>query len=262
MTNGIVLRPNVEQADIGALRDAYTKMQALSSDDNRSWRYWAGYHGFPGYYCWHHGRIGGGDTALPYNLFLPWHRAYLVYWDSVTRDQNDKAVLPWWDWTSPLSRQNGIPASYAQVEVDSRPNPLASGPTRNMPGDPARRTRRFPGPPVALPTVRRINQLLDLMQFEDFSGQFEDVHDSVHGWVDGDMGAITAAAYDPVFWIHHCMVDRLWYLWQLKHGISNIPQSYLGRTLEPFGYTVADVLDIRRLGYEYAAGSTAVIIGG
>src|SRR5690349_16959942 len=77
-TAGTVLRPNVGQANIAALRDAYTKMQALSGTDNRSWIYWAEYHGFNRFDCWHHARTGPNDQGFSYDLFLPWHRAYLV----------------------------------------------------------------------------------------------------------------------------------------------------------------------------------------
>ena len=66
------------------------------------------------------------------------------------------------------------------------------------------------------------------------------------------MGVVARAAFDPIFWSHHGMIDRLWYLWQLRHGVANIPQDYLDRPLAPFSLTVQDVLDIRRLGYEYA----------
>jgi hypothetical protein len=48
------------------------------------------------------------------------------------------------------------------------------------------------------------------------------------------------------------MIDRLWYLWQLRWGVTNIPPNYLRQTLAPWGLTVQDVLDIHRLGYEYA----------
>jgi hypothetical protein len=49
------------------------------------------------------------------------------------------------------------------------------------------------------------------------------------------------------------MIDRLWYLWQLRHGVENIPPSYMDRTLAPWDLRVRDVLDTRRLGYEYAS---------
>jgi hypothetical protein len=49
------------------------------------------------------------------------------------------------------------------------------------------------------------------------------------------------------------MIDRLWYLWQVKYGVDNIPPAYLNRTLAPWALTVKDVLDTRQLGYTYGA---------
>jgi tyrosinase len=71
------------------------------------------------------------------------------------------------------------------------------------------------------------------------------------------MGSIATSAFDPVFWAHHTMIDRIWHLWQLRHGVNNIPADYLDKALFP-GYTVQQVLDVRALGYEYAAASVAV----
>jgi tyrosinase len=48
------------------------------------------------------------------------------------------------------------------------------------------------------------------------------------------------------------MIDRLWYLWQLRNpngGVGTVP---LTQALEGFPLTVAQTLDINKLGYEYA----------
>jgi tyrosinase len=253
--------------DLAALRDAYGKMMAISTTDNRSWIYWAGYHGFPNWYCWHHGRLGMGSQQ-PVNLFLPWHRAYLLYFEHVARDQNDKASLPWWDWTSQNSHEVGIPAEFSTSHVDGQANPLFSGPVPPIQDDPARQTARFPGDPSALPSADDVTALLSLSSFEDFTSQLEDIHDMIHGWVGGmnpnpppqggDMGSIAVAAFDPIFWSHHCMIDRIWYLWQLQNGVNNIPQEYLSMTLGPFNLAVSDVLNIGNLGYEYAVAEASV----
>ena len=80
----------------------------------------------------------------------------------------------------------------------------------------------------------------------------------MHGEVGGTMGDISVAGYDPIFWAHHCMIDRLWYLWQLDHPGVGLPAAYLGQALPPFGMTVRQTLDITTLGYDYAAATAAV----
>ena len=248
MGSADVVRTSAEATDLTALRDAYRKMQALSSTDNRGWLYWADLHGFPSFDCWHHFREGPGNTTFTYNLFLPWHRAYLLSWEHVVRDQNDAAIPPFWDWTSAASHEVGVPEAFTLEQVNGEPNPLANGPTPEMPGLPAHRTRRFPGDPAELPTTDDLTNLIkNTSTFEDFTNQIEDIHDAIHGWVGGidptdpsrggDMGVVATSAFDPLFWAHHCMIDRVWYLWQLEHGVNNIPPSYRHRPLAPFSLT-------------------------
>jgi hypothetical protein len=68
----VVLRPEVEQADIAALRHACAGTQAFSATDNRSWIYWGEYHGFNRDDCWHHSGTGPGrGSQFAYDLFLP-----------------------------------------------------------------------------------------------------------------------------------------------------------------------------------------------
>lgn len=261
MANGLTLRSSIEGLEgvsggLDALRDAYTKMQQLT--DNRGWIYWAGIHGYPQFRCWHHGRVGNGRNTLPYDLFLPWHRAFLLNFEHTARDQNDAAALPWWDWTSDNSHNIGIPNSYAVDQVNGDDNPLASGPMPAIDRDPARQTQRAPDDPSNLPTADGVQGLLGLGNYVDFSNQLQDIHDNIHGWVGGDMGVIAVSAFDPIFWSHHCMIDRIWYLWQLQNGVNNIPANYLDMALAPFAMTVRDVLDINQLGYEYAQAAVTV----
>jgi len=260
MADGVTLRDSIESVEqnspaLRALRNAYSRMQDLT--DNRGWTYWAGIHGYPQYLCWHHGRVGMGDQA-PYDLFLPWHRAFLLYFEHTMRDQDPDARLPWWDWTSQSAHEIGIPRSYSVREVGGEENPLASGPMLAIGRSPARNTRRAHDNPRGLPTSGDVEGLMDLGNFVDFTGQVQDLHDSVHGWVGGDMGVVATSAFDPIFWSHHCMIDRIWYLWQLRNGTNNIPADYLNKALSPFALTVRDVLDINRLGYEYAQSSVSV----
>jgi tyrosinase len=111
-----------------------------------------------------------------------------------------------------------------------------------------------------------VNDIIALPQFGDFTTQLQNVHDYIHGWtggtdangVGGDMGVVATSAFDPVFWTHHAMIDRLWYLWQLKWGTISVPPDYLDKVLAPFSYTVRDVLDITSLGYDYAVTTSVV----
>jgi tyrosinase len=56
----------------------------------------------------------------------------------------------------------------------------------------------------------------------DFPAGFLGVHAAGHFTMNGDPGGdLFASPGDPAFWLHHGMVDRTWWIWQLK----NLPAS-------------------------------------
>jgi tyrosinase len=240
---------------LDALRRAFAAVYAIN--DNRGYGFHAGIHGEPGHFCRHH----EPPSQIP--LFLPWHRAYLYVFERALRDQVREASLTWWDWTSPSAHQNGIPQVYAVARVGGRRNPLHAGPIGPL-AQPRRAppyTERAPLPPSMLPEASEVQRILGIRDFQRFSSRLQDVHDSMHGWVQGHMGIIAWAAYDPIFWAHHAMVDRIWALWQLENR-PVFPPEYLNQTLPPFPLTVAQTLNIKNLGYDYAASTAHVVVGG
>jgi tyrosinase len=243
------VRADAEQSDLDALANAYGTMQSREENDSKSWIYWSEFHGYNRNDCWHQGWQGG--RKFPYDLFLPWHRAYLMYFE-LEEAQFGGPPLPWWDWTSAASHRTGVPPAFAQ-----KPS-LASGPVpRGLRTNPPRTTRN-PEAPDELPSVEKVEQILALPSFTDFSSQLQGVHNQVHGWCRGDMATVTASAFDPIFWAHHSMIDRLWYLWQVQHGVDNIPPNYLSLVLAPWNLTVKDVLDVDTLGYTYGVSRVLV----
>jgi tyrosinase len=241
---------NLSPGQLTTLRRAFATVQAIG--DDRGYGHWAGIHGLPlPMYCQHGSR-----------LFLPWHRAYLYFFELALRDQVPEAVLVWWDWSSTASRTSGIPSAFAQARVEGQANPLyrAQVPAvARIDGQP-RQTSRQPRPPGLLPTPAEVQRLLALPDFLDFQAQLEDVHGSIHVWVGGTMGQVPWAAYDPIFWAHHGMIDRIWRLWQIRHPSPHLPTDLLNRALPPFPMTVAETLDIKVLGYRYAAATTHAVV--
>ena len=253
--------------ELANLRSAYGRMMNIR--DDRGYRYWAGVHGIPDGKCKH----GEAGTILDPNfrLFLPWHRAYLYWFEKFLQDaQRDPTIaVPWWDWTSNESRRQGIPKAFSDETVDGNPNPLYKFRVE-VPADidlepfaqigcPRARTfdtHREPGLPSRLPKPEDINKILEENRdYGDFSDALEDIHDGIHGWVGGrcgDMGFIEFAAYDPIFWSHHCMIDRIFWLWQMKPG-NSLPLYLYDEVLDPFRLTVRQVLNIYQLGYDYAS---------
>lgn len=85
----------------------------------------------------------------------------------------------------------------------------------------------------------------------------------------GTMAALDCSPNDPVFWLHHCNVDRIWAMWETLHGdqyapvMGGFPGWNLNDTLYPFdryqdnqfisrfGITNASMLNTLSLGYTY-----------
>src|SRR5690348_2612021 len=220
------------------LRSAFSAVLAIN--DERGYPYHAGIHGLP--------LPIGCDNAHGTPYFLPWHRAYLYFFERALRDQVPEAMLTWWDWrTQQLGANPGLPRAFRDRRVEGKPNPLFSAPINRLALEQGRRqgmnvasrTQRDPGAgPTALPTRDEVVKVLELSDFLDFSTQVEDLHNRVHVWVGGHMGLIPFAAYDPIFWAHHTMMDRLWRLWQLRHPNARPPLAILDQALPPFRMTV------------------------
>jgi tyrosinase len=67
------------------------------------------------------------------------------------------------------------------------------------------------------------------------------------------------ASYDPIFWPVHVNVDRLWWEWQTRNP-TGVPYD-LDSVLSPWSYTIRDMLDISRFGYEYVRCSFFMPVG-
>jgi tyrosinase len=250
-------RPNITEmtpAQITKLRAAFKAMQ--ERHDDRGYQHYAGWHGLP--------LPPECGIAHGHPAFLPWHRAYLIRFEQALRDTGHDVMLPWWDWTQTRT----IPPAYATAKVpDGSPNPLFSArisdlalaegnrspepDTRELAEIPE--TVRSPNRPrTHLPTTAEIKLVKAYPQYEQFRSELEDYHGDVHIWVGGHMANLPFASFDPIFWAHHCMIDRLWRIWQLHHPGASFPESLRAKTMTPFNLTAAAVLDPTALGYDYS----------
>jgi len=65
--------------------------------------------------------------------------------------------------------------------------------------------------------------------FSNFAPPIEGKHGVPHSWIGRNMGSMYSPD-DPVFWCHHCNVDRLWAFWQDCYdyeSYSNTPEGQL-----------------------------------
>lgn len=82
--------------------------------------------------------------------------------------------------------------------------------------------------------------LLNVLSGEPFGDQ---IHGRVHLWIGGNMSA-SSSPNDPLFWLHHANLDRIWAEWQDRHGIFNFPSEwyYLDPASNAVPVTAADPL--------------------
>ncbi|KAF6814923.1 tyrosinase [Colletotrichum sojae] len=60
-------------------------------------------------------------------------------------------------------------------------------------------------------------------------GSIEDVHNAVHNYTGGDghMSRPEVSSFDPIFWLHHTNIDRLFAIWQAIHDKPSDPLTYV-----------------------------------
>lgn len=186
------------------------------------------------------------------DYFLPWHRMFVYYFEEIIRyaAKNDSFTLPYWNYSEGQDSAK-IPDEF-RSGVLSKPN---RNPGVNSGNPIAPDFRLDPKPALKMPTYspqgvqQGFNLALDA-----------GVHGNVHGAVGNttNMGSVPWAGGDPVFWMHHCNIDRLWASWN-RNGGKN-PQSATWLDKE-FTFAAADgkpakkknreVDEVAKLGYSY-----------
>ncbi len=188
------------------------------------------------------------DEAHGLDAFLPWHRAYLLDLERELQVIDPAVALPYWRFDAPAPRlfspdfmgaPAGAPSSFGgPPPVLSAANPLQTWTIHGAPW--VDRHPRFADPrvsaasPVPGRTVLDERTLLlfaaqqDLpYAFEDLAGVaaedqapgFRDIlegnpHGAAHVSFAGYIRSPGTAAGDPLFFLLHCNVDRIWALWQ------------------------------------------------
>lgn len=291
-------------------------MKARALADRTSWRFYATIHGFSAPFWKSVGYLSDTDK-LPAQqdqktfwnqcqhgswYFLPWHRGYLLGFEAIIRAEVTALngpkdwALPYWNYFK--DGQAVLPPAFASPDWPDGQgdNPLfveqRYGP--NNDGN------------VFVP-LSQVN--LNAMNEPEFTGVASggspgfggidtgfshggmthgsletQPHDWVHGLVGGGtqtkpglMSYPQTAGLDPIFWLHHANIDRLWEVWRQNppthvdpadadwlKGPANIGQRQFAMPMPDgtiWNFTPAEVASLTGLGYGYddllAAASTA-----
>ena len=189
--------------------------------------------------------------------FLPWHRYLLIVMEQQLQRvlQDDTCGVPYWAWNRdgdlPPGQQTQAPVWGADCMGGSG-DPVTTGPFANPNVEPNKFTvrvetnsmgqvvsanrglaRNIAGDISTLPTTTQARAAVGLDAYDEpnwgvgsattmrnvLEGWQPDppgLHNRVHVFVGGDM-APASSPNDPIFFLNHCNVDRLWAAWQSKN---------------------------------------------
>ncbi|GAA1269357.1 tyrosinase family protein [Kitasatospora nipponensis] len=190
----------------------------------------------------------GARTGHRSPSFLPWHRSFLLRFEQALQRVNPAVTLPYWDWTTDRTPDASLwAADLLGGDGDGSDGRVTTGPFAHGAGawtltvrpDSRPYLARSLGAAVAdLPSRAEVDSVLALTPYDTapwnsssdgFRNNLEgwtgvNLHNRVHVWVGGAMET-GMSPNDPVFWLHHCFIDRLWAGWQRRHP----DQGYLPR---------------------------------
>ena len=237
--------------------------------------------------------------------FFPWHRVLLLQFErDLQQAANDPSLgIPYWDWIKDPALPaflggDGKPDKNYEVTDGPFTRDAWTFNVVDSPGAATHLQRRFgwgdldanqAPTQMKLPDAAAQDAALKVRWYDGVpwdatapasnsfrEGAEVDLHNRVHRWVGGfwtaggDVASGTmmqmTSPNDPVFWLHHCNLDRLWSSWQALHPRSArfLPQGgaapghNLRDTLlfgEPMPwvetYTASAVTDSYALGFSY-----------
>ena len=190
-------------------RKAIKKMRALPDTNPLSWAYQGAIH---------------GTTLTPVDphwnqcehftdFFWSWHRMYLYWFERIVRKMSEHKdwAIPYWNW-GPGSDLK-LPAPFRDTSSELY--------TVN------RNAAINAGTGWLNPAAVSVTSSFNLTNFYSANGNIRNPHGAVHievgGSPSGWMWGVPTAAQDPIFYVHHSNVDRLWDLWLAQGGGRSDP---------------------------------------
>ena len=204
-----------------------------------------------------------GNAAHSGPIFLPWHRLYMIRLEEQMQQAlgDTDVALPYWDWAAdgelPATAQHQTllwddnalgtargavttgPLSDVRVRLWQDPQ---TGILWSINPRPIMREAGLDRMARTLPRQNRVTQALNESDYDASPWDWEAVshrnrlegwlggprlHNRVHVWVGGDMGP-GSSPNDPVFFLNHCNVDRIWEAWMVPNNRAYQPQAGAG----------------------------------
>ena len=267
------LRRDVTKLDpsdplLGKYAQAVKALHDLPANDPRNWRNQALIHMN---FCPH---TVNGSIATD---FLHWHRHYITNFELICGAEiNDPSfALPYWNWSANLGR---IPDAFFDLDdpnvehlkdPSNASSPKWGGPvttvgTRNLSKGQGLQDDPRWGVFFTQPRIDGIQALSDYgLYYRRLEGS---PHNATHTIVGANNGHMFdfMSPLDPIFWLHHCNVDRLWAQWQAAgNATPALSNTYDGQFVDankqPVMATSANALHIADFNYTYDVLSGPVV---
>lgn len=213
-------------AQITSLRNGVAVMKARPASDPTSWIYQAKMHALN----------SGNPAALQDQcqhrqfLFFSWHRMYVYYFEKILRKASGdpQFALPYWNYTDnpaegAIPSAYRLPANAANSLYNNTRQAVYNGgaalPASDVSYAAAFNLSNFTTPILGNPSFGgRTVTVPGHFPNSAGSGKLEQSpHNNVHNDISGDM-ATGESPLDPVFWLHHSNIDRLWKRWLALGG--------------------------------------------
>ncbi|WP_081216656.1 tyrosinase family protein [Pseudoalteromonas luteoviolacea] len=223
--------------------------------------------------------------------FLPWHRMYLYFFERIVSKTiqdlggPDDWTLPYWNYfnafnpkLTPKLKEKAlfIPQEFGFFCNDThqtQPNPDFPGlwieERQSYKLNP--RTPDHPGDLWDTSSMQSTGfvgegpdgfggEITDFSHNGRYFGALENnPHNTVHDEIGGTMGDPNTAALDPIFWLHHANIDRLWQSWIENGNTDTTDKKWLNQVFyfhnehgEKVSLSPSDVLNTQQLDYTYS----------
>jgi tyrosinase len=194
--------------EIAAFRTGVSVMQSRPVSSPTSWEFQANMHGFPG---------GGGSNPAWGRcqhgsfFFLAWHRMYLHFFERILRaaSGSPNLTLPYWNYSKNTPTARALPQPFRGQTIG---NPPTANPLFVAQRNPGLNTGALlPASAVQTGSAMGMTNFINFGGRRGGGGRLEfQPHNAIHSQISGWMGSASRAARDPIFWLHHANIDRLW----------------------------------------------------
>ena len=196
------------------------------------------------------------------NYFLPWHRMFVYFFESIVRAvaEEPSFTLPYWNYSSCDEAIRGVLPEQFRLPDDPLYESLFVGKRNPGVNDGMPIQEGEPGDPLSLDALAQCRYESDTVEQGFCLDLDSGLHGNIHVLVGGgqNMGSVPWAAGDPIFWAHHCNIDRLWASWNAGGRQNLADPAVLAKTFvfadaegRQVVAKIGDFLDIVPLGYSY-----------